>query len=161
MLAFKAGIAVSADLSEWGFDTHTNNDTDQSLLLANVTDGIDYLWTTADQLGLADRIVLVMGSDFGRTPHYNAGDGKDHWPIGSYVIMERNASYTNRVFGDTDGGHNAYPVNLITGKQDSLNGAPIYPKDVHQALRRYLGIAGSSFANQFQFAGTTDFAMFV
>lgn len=28
--------------------------------------------------GIADRLVVVVGSDFGRTTHYNAEDGKDH-----------------------------------------------------------------------------------
>ena len=39
---------------------------------------------------MADRMVVVIGSDFGRTNFYNSADGKDHWPIGSFIIMEKN-----------------------------------------------------------------------
>ena len=40
--------------------------------------------------------------DFGRTNFYNDGNGKDHWPIGSYMIMEKDAPWGNRVVGLTD-----------------------------------------------------------
>ena len=85
MLAFKAGVSVSADLYLGGFDTHQNHDRDHEPLLANLTSGIDYLWDYAELQGMADRLVAVA-SDFGRTPHYNVDDGKDHWPIGSAPV---------------------------------------------------------------------------
>ena len=102
VLAFKTGVAVSADLWLGGFDTHTNNDPEQDWLLANLTDSVDYLWDYAETHGLADRLVVVMGSDFGRTNFYNAANGKDHWPYGSYIIMEKNQRWTGRVVGETD-----------------------------------------------------------
>lgn len=160
LLGMKSGVTVAADLYQDGFDTHEDHDRDHNLLLSTVNDAVDYFWTYADELGLADRIVLVIGSDFGRTPHYNSGQGKDHWPIGSYMIMERNASYTNRVFGETDGGHNSYPVNLQTGKQDYVNGVAIRPKHVHLALRKYLGLHNSTLSSAFPFNTTEDFGFF-
>ena len=48
-------------------------------------DAVNYLWVYAEEHGVADRMVVVMGSDFGRTNFYNSVNGKDHWPIGSYV----------------------------------------------------------------------------
>ncbi|MYB54189.1 MAG: DUF1501 domain-containing protein, partial [Acidobacteriia bacterium] len=99
VLAFKAGVAVSADLFMGGFDTHDNHDPDQNWLLGNLTDSIDYLWDYAELHGVADRMVVVMGSDFGRTNKYNSDLGKDHWPIGSFIIMEKNQGWTNRVIG--------------------------------------------------------------
>lgn len=160
LLAMKAGVTVAVDLFERGFDTHADHDQDHGLLLTNVNDAIDYFWTYAEELGLANRIVLVIGTDFGRTPHYNSGAGKDHWPIGSYVVMERNAGYTNRVFGETDGGHNTYPINLKTGKQDYANGVAIHPKHVHLALRKYLGLHNSPISSPFPFNNTEDFQFF-
>ena len=105
VLAFRTGVAVSADLYLGGFDTHATHDVDQGWLLGNLTDGVDYLWDYAEWHGVADRMVVVMGSDFGRTNLYNSQDGKDHSPIGSYVIMEKNQPWTNRVVGETDGLH--------------------------------------------------------
>ncbi len=97
---FEAGIGSAADLFVFGFDTHTNHDALHEPLLAHVADALDLLWTSAEAAGLADRLTVVIGSDFGRTPHYNADNGKDHWPIGSFIVMERNASWTNRAVGD-------------------------------------------------------------
>ena len=99
VLAFKAGVAVSAGLRLGGFDTHDDHDRDQGWLLGNLTDSVDYLWDYAKLQGVADRLVVVMGSDFRRTNKYNAEAGKDHWPIGSYIVMEKNQSWTNRVVG--------------------------------------------------------------
>jgi hypothetical protein len=160
LLAMQAGVTVAADLTERGFDTHQNHDQDHLGLLNNLNDALDYFWTLAEEVGLADRIVLVIGSDFGRTPFYNANQGKDHWPIGSYIVMERNAAYTNRMFGETDGGHSAYPVNLQTGKQDYQNGVALHPKHVHQALRKYLGLNDTVLSSPFPFEDTEDFSLF-
>ncbi|MDE0205127.1 MAG: DUF1501 domain-containing protein, partial [Candidatus Tectomicrobia bacterium] len=102
VLAFKSGVAVSADLWLGGFDTHTNNDPEQEWLIANLTDSVDFLWDYAETHGVADRLVVVLGSDFARTNFYNAAAGKDHWPYGSYIVMEKNQRWTGRVVGETD-----------------------------------------------------------
>jgi len=160
VLAFKTGVSASADLWLGGFDTHARNDAGQGWLLANLTDGVDYLWEYAEQHGIADRLFVVIGSDFGRTNFYNADDGKDHWPIGSYLIMEKGQPWTNRVVGETDGLHFAQRINPRTLKRDDADGTIIYPKHVHKALRRYLGIGNSPGAQRFPFNNTEDFAFF-
>ena len=160
VLAFKTGVAVSADLWLGGFDTHAVHDPDHEWLLGNLTDGIDYLWDYAEEHGVADRMVVVVGSDFARTNHYNSQQGKDHWPIGSYVIMEKNQPWTNRSVGVTDELHFAHPVNPETLARDDARGTRVYPKHVHKALRRHLGIEASEAAALFAFPNTEDFAFF-
>jgi uncharacterized protein (DUF1501 family) len=160
LLAFKAGVSVAADLFESGFDTHDNHDITHPKLLANVVDALDYFWTLAVELGLSDRIVLVVGSDFGRTPYFNASQGKDHWPIGSIVIMERNAAYGNRMLGRTDEGHNALKINPSTLQQDNKTGVIIKPGHVHKALRRYLGLEASPITKRFALINTEDLPFF-
>ena len=160
VLAFKTGVAVSADLWLGGFDTHVWHDPDHAWLLDNLTDSVDYLWEYAEQHEVADRLVVVIGSDFGRTNFYNSQDGKDHWPIGSYVIMEKNQSWTGRVVGETDALHFAHRINPSTLRRDDSGGTIIYPKHVHKALRRYLGIEHSAGAQRFPFDNTEDFAFF-
>ena len=160
VLAFKTGVAVSADLLLDGFDTHTDHDRDHEWLLGNLTGGIDYLWDYAEAHGVADRLVVVMVSDFGRTNFYNAQSGKDHWPIGSYIVMEKNQRWTNRVVGETDELHFAYRIDPRNLRRNDQNGTIIYPKHVHKALRRYLGIAHSAGARRFPFNNTEDFAFF-
>ena len=160
VLAFKTGAAVSADLWLGGFDTHSYHDPDHEWLLGNLTDSVDYLWEYAEEHGVADRMVVVIGSDFGRTNYYNAQSGKDHWPIGSFVVMEKNQPWTGRAVGETDGLHFAERVNPRTLGRDDRTGTIIYPKHVHKALRRYLGIENSVGAQRFPFNSTEDFAFF-
>ena len=160
ILAFKAKVAVSADLFLGGFDTHRDHDSDHTWLFGNLTDSVDYLWEYAETHGVADRLVVVMGSDFGRTNHYNVDAGKDHWPIGSFVVMEKNQPWTNRVVGETDALHFAQKIHPRTLRRDDRNGATIHPKHVHKALRRYLGIQDSLGAQRFPFHDTEDFAFF-
>ena len=160
VLAFKTGVAVSADLWLGGFDTHANNDPEQEWLTANLTDSVNYLWDYAETHGVADRLVVVMGSDFGRTNFYNAADGKDHWPYGSYIIMEKNQRWTGRVVGETDELHFPYRIDPRTLRSDDTGSTLIYPKHVHKALRRYLGIENSPGALRFPFNNTEDFAFF-
>ena len=69
-------------------------------------------------------------------------NGKDRWPIGSYVVMEKNRSWTGRAVGETDGLHFAYKIDPAT-------------------LRRYLGIENTAGALRFPFNNTEDFAFFV
>lgn len=160
LLSFKAGVSVSADVIEGGFDSHDDNDARQEVLLSSVAGSLDYLWTTAEELGIAERLLVVIGSDFGRTPRYNANDGKDHWPIGSTLVMERNVSYTNRMLGETDEGHNTYAINPNTLQRDDVNGVIIKPAHVHKALREYLELDDSPVTEAFAFNSTEDFSFF-
>ena len=126
VLAFKTGVAVSADLWLGGFDTHADHDPDHEWMLGNLTDSVDFLWEYAEEHGVADRMVVVMGSDFGRTNFYNARSGKDHWPIGSFVIMEKGQRWTGHAVGKTDGLHFAQRINPRTLRGDDRNGTIIY-----------------------------------
>ena len=125
-----------------------------------MTDAIQLFWQRAEERGFADRVTMVIGSDFGRTPNYNSNNGKDHWPIGSVIVMEKNASWTNRAVGLTDEGHNALSINPSTLEPDERNGTNIYPKHIHQALRRHLGIENSIAGQNLAFTNAEDFDFF-
>ena len=159
VLAFKTGVAVSADLWLDGFDTHSYHDGDHAWLLGNLTNAVDYLWEYAERHGVADRLVVVLGSDFGRTNRYNSEQGKDHWPVGSVVVMEKNQPWTNRVVGETDALHFAERIHPATLRPHA-DGAIIHPKHIHKALRMYLGLEHSPAAARFPFANVEDFPFF-
>lgn len=161
LLAFKSGLCVAADVVDPGFDTHETHDSRHEPLLANAVDAIDYLWTYAEQLGIADRLLVVIGSDFSRTPYYNSNQGKDHWNIGSYVFMEKGRAYTNRVVGETDGAQNAKKISAATLKRDDSRGTQLLTGHIHKALRTYLGLAGTAYDRQFPLSVTEDFNFFV
>lgn len=86
---FKTGLAVAANLSIGGFDTHGNHDGGHIPLMGNLLAGIDLVWTEITNAGLAGKVVIAVGSDFGRTPAYNAQNGKDHWNITSMQFALR------------------------------------------------------------------------
>ena len=62
--------------------------------------------------------------------------------------------------GETDGLHFAQRINPRTLRRDDRNGTIIYPKHVHKALRRYLGVADSAGAERLPFSTTEDFGFF-
>ena len=160
LLTFKAGVGIASDLILGGFDTHKQHDGQHTALYDHIADAVDYFWNYAGQLGISDRITLVLGSDFGRTPYYNADNGKDHWPIGSYIIMEEQPAWGNRVVGVTDDAHNALKIDPNTLQRDDSSGIILYPKHVHQALRRHLGLESFAAARQLSFGPTEDVDLF-
>jgi uncharacterized protein (DUF1501 family) len=143
--AFKAGVAVSANLSLGGFDTHANHDRNQPLQLAKLLFGIDYLMTLADA-ELGGNLVMIATSDFGRGPFYNGdgdGAGKDHWPVTSLFAMGPGIA-GGRVVGATTPNQRARLVDpgslAVVDGVDGADGVKIRPEHVHRALRTLAGV---------------------
>lgn len=139
LASYKAGLTVAADLTIWGFDTHSDHDTNQDVAMTRLQRGIDFLWQEAERMGVDDKLVVLVSSDFGRTPEYNDGNGKDHWPITSSVIMSKNKSWTDKVVGITTSDHEAQNLNASTLALDT-NGVRLEPKHIQQAMRKLAGI---------------------
>lgn len=139
LVAAQAGITSTIQLSSGGFDTHSNHDAGMANALPRLTDLVDYLWQKSAALGISNRILVRIYSEFGRTP-LNSGNGKDHWSVGSQVIMEAAPAWGNRVFGASGPRHQALRINTATGAVDPTNGVLIRPRHIHAALRSYLGI---------------------
>jgi len=139
LLVFKSGLGSAADLALGGFDSHDVHDPVSETLLAHFADAVHFFWDYAEELGLADRILLVIGSDFSRTNFYNDGNGKDHWPIGSYMVMEQGATWGDRMVGLTDELHFAKAIDAEALKEDP-KGVLMKPSHVHKALQQYLGL---------------------
>ena len=136
--AFSAGIAVSANMHMGGFDTHGNHDQNHANRLTQLLSGIDHLWNQIELAGLSDRVTVLVGSDFGRTPFYNDGNGKDHWNVTSMMAMGAGVR-GNRVIGGTNAHVEALPVNPDSLEPDA-NGVILTPEHIHVALRRLAGI---------------------
>jgi hypothetical protein len=148
LLAYQSGLCVAAQLGFSGFDTHQNHDNLHFTELERLTNLISFIFDKAEEGGFADRIVLTVGSDFGRTPYYNGGGGKDHWPIGSALFIQQGASWGNRVVGATDEGHNALNIDPVTLAQDP-SGLRLEPKHLQQAMRELGGISNTALAASF------------
>ena len=147
LAAFRAGLGVSVQMRRGGFDTHGNHDNNHIPRLADVLRAVDFIWQQAETMGLADKLIVVVGSDFGRTPGYNGGNGKDHWSVNSMMLMGAGIP-GNRVIGASDEGHRPLTVNPQTLALDE-NGVRIRPEHVHAALRKLMGIESDSFSLQF------------
>lgn len=155
--AFRAGISRAANLSVGGFDTHGNHDDSQIPRLGELLRGVDFLWDEAERQGIADDLIVMVGSDFGRTPGYNSGNGKDHWAITSVMLMGRGIA-GNRVIGTTDARH--VPVKV---DPNTLQPAPegtgirIEPQHIHRALRTLAGFGAEDEASRlFPLLGAAD-----
>jgi hypothetical protein len=139
LAAYKSGLCVSCDLVSWGFDTHANHDADQGTAMRRLQNGIEFLWAEAERQGIAHKLKVLVSSDFGRTPEYNDGEGKDHWPVGSAVFMQKNASWADRVIGSTSVNHEALAIDPVSF-QPSESGIVLQPKDIQQNMRILAGI---------------------
>ncbi|MGV2987561.1 DUF1501 domain-containing protein [Vibrio sp. E150_011] len=140
MAGLCSGYTSSADIACYGFDTHFNNDAGQIDSLDRLTRHVDYIWQVAEAGGIADRLTVLVGSDFSRTPAYNGSAGKDHWPINSYLVMNKTWGLGNQVIGTTTDGHYANKMDMNTLKEDA-EGEHLTPEHVHQLVREKLGLA--------------------
>ncbi len=77
---------------------------------------MDHLATTpgAASSSLLGETVIVLMSEFGRTPKLNGSGGKDHWPYGSALVMGAGVKGNQQV-GLTDDELIALPIDLSTG----------------------------------------------
>ena len=159
MAGYKAGLTVSVNITTGGYDTHGNHDNSHIPRLSNLLKGLDLLQQEASNQGIADRVVFVVGSDFGRTPGYNSGNGKDHWPVTSMMMMGAGIP-GNRVIGASTERHGALKVNPSNLTLDG-NGINITPAHIHQALRKLAGIDREQLITQYYpIGGVEDLPLF-
>lgn len=159
LAAYRAGICVSANLGIGGFDTHGNNDQQQFNQLAQIWEGVDFLIEEAKAAGVWGNIVIMIGSDFGRTPGYNDGDGKDHWSITSMLLMGKGIP-GDKVIGKTTDRHNPYNIDPKTLEAVEGSGIRLKPGHVHRALRRLAGIDGNPILTRFPIKEKEEIPLF-
>lgn len=135
---FQAGLTVSANLSIGGFDTHGNHDVDQGRQIIKLISGIGHILDLIEAQGMSGKVNIMVGSDFGRTPHYNENNGKDHWPISSLLAFGPNVQ-GGRVIGASTADQLAESVDPATLAVSS-SGVKITPAVIHRALRTAAGI---------------------
>ena len=115
---------VATVSSEYGWDTHVDNDNLQSSnfegLFSSLRDLMARLQATPGESAptLADETVVVVLSEMGRTPQLNATDGKDHWPYTSALLVGPGIT-GNRVVGGLDEYYYGERIDPETGELDS------------------------------------------
>jgi len=153
LAGFSSGLSVSANLKLGTFDSHNTNDPDQMALIPQFLGGIDYMMNRAEDLGIRDRLIVIIQSEMGRTPWYNGTGGKDHWSITSMMAMGPGIT-GNRVIGETtinpdSGVDQSAAVIDPTTLTSSANGIHIRPQHIQQAQRELLGIDNDTLCQRF------------
>ncbi len=148
LLSALSGLSVVGNFGSGGFDTHEDHDRRQSRALDTFLRRIDYLWDKAEELGIADRLIVHITSDVGRRPYYNERNGKDHYTASSDVVMAMGQPWTNRVVGASGEQHAKLEINPSSMQVDP-NGLRIEPQHVQNELRFMLGIEQHSNARDY------------
>lgn len=86
MLGAGFGTRVMS-FSKGGFDTHDGQLTEHVDLLKDVSDSITAFQADLEARGLADRVVIMVWSEFGRRPEDNDGGGSDHGAGGGLMVI--------------------------------------------------------------------------
>jgi uncharacterized protein (DUF1501 family) len=92
----------------------------------------------AETRGIENFYLIVM-SDFGRSPSYNAGNGKGHYPVASMMVFSPHID-GNRVVGETTPRLDPKKVDPSSLEIDAESGIQLRPEHVHKGLRRLAGI---------------------
>jgi len=117
---------VSVTLGGW--DMHGNIKGGMQRNGVQLDQALAQLVTDLDNRGMLDETLVLVTSEFGRTPKINPGNGRDHWP---------------RVFSTflAGGGVNR---GQVYGASDSLGGEPdrdpVSPEDLAATVYHLLGI---------------------
>lgn len=110
-------LVTSINLGVGGFDTHAS----QTMRMQPIMQMTDRLVRVmAEKLkaaGKLDSTLIVLYSDFGRTPKVNGSNGRDHWPVGG-ALMIGGGIAGGRAVGGTDSNLLAQSINTSTGAID-------------------------------------------
>jgi hypothetical protein len=152
--AYEQGLSQAGVMSVGSFDTHAAHDALHPWQLQNVLFAVDLLMQEAASRNVD--MVLLITSEFGRTAKYNVADGKDHWPVTSWMILQTpglDVITPGRLVGassyDEQKQHilacDLDPASLEIGQ--AAGDSPLTPGMCHLGLRQRLGLEDSTLAD--------------
>jgi uncharacterized protein (DUF1501 family) len=113
-------------VTQGGYDTHQDQATDQSILLAELSAAMSSFYEATSELGIADRVTTFTLSDFGRTLEAS-GDtgsvGSDHGWASHHLVMGGAVNGGN-FYGIPNGSTGSIFPELVFGGPDDM-----YPDD--------------------------------
>ena len=112
-----------------GWDTHLNNAEGQATQLALLDPALASLIRGLKARDLYEDTLLLVATEFGRTPKQNLTEGRDHWPHGFSILLGGGGLRGGLAVGETD----------PSGEKQEP-GRPIRVEDVHATILRRLGI---------------------
>ena len=111
-----------------GFDTHSNNFTAMENHGAVMDPALASLVEDLHEMGKLEKTLIVMISEFGRTPKVNDNAGRDHWPGVFSCMLAGGGIRGGQVIGSSDK-DGAYP-----------DDRPVQVADLHATICYALGI---------------------
>jgi uncharacterized protein (DUF1501 family) len=118
---------VTIENGHW--DTHRKNTMSlRDLLVPALDRSLSALLRDLDRRGMLDSTLVVVATEFGRTPRINEMAGRDHWPPAFSIVMAGGGLKTGQAIGATDK-QAAYVIDR-----------PIKPTDMAATLLTVLGI---------------------
>lgn len=98
----EAGARV-VTITYGAWDTHSYHYRGIETQMPDLDRAFAGLITDLDQRGLLDSTLVVVNSEFGRTPKVNAGGGRDHWPRVFSIVLAGGGIKRGQVYGTSDG----------------------------------------------------------
>lgn len=118
-----------ASIENGHWDTHRKNTWSlRELLCPSFDQAIPALLNDLDQRGLLESTLVVVTTEFGRTPRINQLAGRDHWPNAFSILMAGGGVKAGQVIGATD------------KQAASVADRPITPEDMCATILHVLGI---------------------
>jgi len=85
-----------------GFDWHTDNFEEMETKIPILDQALAALLADLESRGLLDSTLVVLATEFGRTPTINANSGRDHYPQAFSCLMAGGGIKGGQVIGETD-----------------------------------------------------------
>lgn len=123
----EAGVRM-VTLTYGGWDFHSNITPGTKAQMPKLDQGLAALLTDLEQRGLLARTLVMVSSEFGRTPKINATAGRDHWPKVFSVMLAGGGIKGGMVYGSS---------NATASEPDS---DPVSPGDLATTMYYLLGI---------------------
>jgi uncharacterized protein (DUF1501 family) len=93
--------AAGYKMNEW--DTHKTNDKNlRESLVPPLDQALSTLLEDLEQRGLFQSTLVIAMGEFGRTPHFNADKGRDHWPHCWSLVLGGGGIRGGQVIGASD-----------------------------------------------------------
>ena len=85
-----------------GWDTHQNNFSRVPEQSAILDQALSALLADLEQRGMLEETLVVLATEFGRTPNINVNDGRDHYPKAFSCMLAGGGIKGGQVWGKTD-----------------------------------------------------------
>jgi len=89
-------------LNGTGWDTHNNGQLSQHLLIQELDAAFSSLIKDLEQHGLLEKVLIVIGTEFGRPPEFDGGGGRGHQSKGFSLVLAGGGLRGGQAYGETD-----------------------------------------------------------